>query len=310
MSSTPTAASPVPAANPPRGVMAIFVGRAGVRAGWRFLAYAVLVVFVGRLVALGMPNSAPNALWSAEGMLRDESVTFVVALVFTSLFAWLEHRPLGTYGFPLRAAFGRRFWEGALWGLIGAALVMLLMAAGGGYRVHGLAIHGAELASRTLMWALAFIGVGLSEELMFRAYPITSLARGMGFWPTAIVLSVGFGALHYFGKPMETWLDGVNVTWAALFLCLTLRRTGDLWFAIGWHFTFDDAQMFLFSGPNTGNLGRPVAGHLLEASFSGPQWLTGGPMGPEASVAMAVMLAASCWLFSRRYRQARFMPER
>ena len=291
--------------------LAIFRGTRGVRTGWRFLGYAALIFAIGQVFRLGMRNASMGAGWTAESMILSESVTFVIGLIATLVIARLERRGLEAYGFPWRGPWktiGARFVTGALWGFGGAALLMLLMAAAGGYHVRGLAIHGGELVSRTVLWGLAFVAVGLSEELVFRAYPLNVLARGMGFWPAAIVLSLGFGALHYFGKPMETWLDGVNVTGAALLLCLMLRRTGDLWLAIGWHFAFDDAQIFVFGGPNTGNLGHPVPGHLLDATFSGPQWLTGGPMGPEASVMMTVMLVVSFVLFSRRHPTAQYFP--
>ena len=37
--------------------------------------------------------------------------------------------------------------------------------------------------------------------------------------------------------------------------------------------------------PNTGNGGKPLHGHLLDVRFHGPEWLTGGPRGTEASLA-------------------------
>src|SRR5204863_2030461 len=109
-------------------------------------------------------------------------------------------------------------------------------------------------------------------------------------------------------KPMETIADALSVGLIGLFLCFTLRRTGSLWFAIGFHFAFDFAAIPLFGAPNTGNHGRPVDTRLLDSSFSGPDWLTGGPRGIEASwlvFAVIVMLFA---LFHRRFGEARFPP--
>ena len=53
------------------------------------------------------------------------------------------------------------------------------------------------------------------------------------------MLATCFGALHYFGKPYERWEDFASISLLALFLTLTIRRTGDLAFAIGWHAAFD-----------------------------------------------------------------------
>ena len=85
-----------------------------------------------------------------------------------------------------------------------------------------------------------------------------------------------------------------------LFMCLTVRRTGRLAFAIGWHFAFDWGAIFLYSGRNAGEF---AIGHLLRTQWVGPEWLTGGMLGPEASWMMAVVIAALFLAFDRLYRQ-------
>ena len=79
-----------------------------------------------------------------------------------------------------------------------------------------------------------------------------------------------------------------------------------LWFAIGFHFAFDFAALALFGAPNTGNGGRPIEGHLVEGRFSGPDWLTGGVRGVEASAWIFPMLIALFALFHFRNRVVRF----
>src|SRR5205814_8149431 len=85
-----------------------------------------------------------------------------------------------------------------------------------------------------------------------------------------------------------------------LFLCLTLRRTGSLWFAIGFHAMWNYAAMVIYAAPNTGNGGRSVPGHLLDVTYQGPAWLTGGVCGMEASVFTLVALAVMGALFTHR----------
>jgi hypothetical protein len=156
-----------------------------------------------------------------------------------------------------------------------------------------------------VLWALAFLAIGLGEEVYFRGYPLATLTRGIGFWPAALLLSGIFGALHYFEKPMETWMDFTSVGLLGLFVCLSVRLTGSIWFAIGWHFTFNFGSMFVFGGPNTGNQGQPIAGLLLASAFHGPAWLTGGPMGPEASAFVFIVIAASFIGLPWRFRERR-----
>src|SRR5439155_16843997 len=67
----------------------------------------------------------------------------------------------------------------------------------------------------------------------------------------------------------------------ALLICLTLRRTGDLRFAIGFHAAFDFGAIFVYSGPNGGRL---APDRLLTATFHGADWLTGGKRSEERRV--------------------------
>jgi len=112
----------------------------------------------------------------------------------------------------------------------------------------GFALHGGALWYFLGLWIIANLLIGFSEELQFRSYLLATLADGIGFWAAAILLSIGFGALHYFLKPHERWEDFASTALLGLFVCLTLRRTGSLAFAIGFHAAFDFANLFVWSG--------------------------------------------------------------
>jgi len=87
-----------------------------------------------------------------------------------------------------------------------------------------------------------------------------------------------------------------------MFFCLTLYRTGNLWFAVGFHALWDWGQTYLYSVPDGGTM---EPGHLMRPSFNGPDWLTGGSVGPEASLLCFVVIAAVALGFARRYPAAR-----
>ena len=67
-----------------------------------------------------------------------------------------------------------------------------------------------------------------------------------------------------------------------------LWRTGSLWLAAGFHFSFDYMQFFVIGTRNGG--AQPV-GHLLAATFPGAAWANGGPLGTEASYFMLPVIA-------------------
>ncbi len=287
----------------------IFLNPRGLRAGWR------LLIFVGIFVALQFavnwiitkPLHPPQLRFlDPIGLTVNELLALIEVVVATWFMTRIERQRFAAYGIPVRNAFGREFWEGLVWGLGSTSLVAGLIAALGGYRILGLAIHGRALWYFVVLWVIANLLIGFSEELQFRAYLLATLADGIGFWWAAVLLSIGFGALHFFFKPHERWEDFASTGLLGLFMCLTLRRTGSLAFAIGFHAAFDLANLFVWSGQNAGEY---AVGHLLETRWQGPQWLTGGLLGPEASWMVFPVIALMFWIFDRRYRERKFPLE-
>jgi uncharacterized protein len=284
----------------------VFEGPGGVRAGWRLLAFLLVMN-----VPLGVAQWVVITFFGVRHvdflplpLILAETISLVFAVAATLVMARAEGRSAAHYGIGLRPGWLRLMAEGTLWGALSNVLVIALIAACGGYSVAGLDLHGRELVTTTMLWLLAFLSIAVAEEVYFRGYPLFTVATGVGFWPAASLLSLVFGALHFFLKPGETWVDGTTVTLIALFLCFTIRRTGSVWWAVGWHFSWNWLSMGVFGSPNTGNDGRPLAGHLLASTFHGSPYLTGGPMGAEASLWMFPLLAGLFWLFDRRYRRA------
>jgi len=223
------------------------------------------------------------------------------AIAAALLMSLLEQRPFAEYGMPPHLAFGVRFWQGTFWGIGQISALMLLIRALGGYSFGVLAIRGNGLVLYGLLWGSFFVVVGIAEEFLFRGYLQFTFSSGMGFWPAAALLSLGFGAVHL-SNPGEGPVGALSVFAIGMLFCLTLRRTGNLWFAIGMHAAFDFGETYIYSVPDSGLV---VPGQLLSASLHGPVWLTGGSIGPEGSVLAFVVLAAVFVLFDFVYPDAR-----
>jgi membrane protease YdiL (CAAX protease family) len=241
------------------------------------------------------PGEAYSSL--PRRLLFGESIGLVSAFSAAWVMARFEGRRFGEYGLPGRTAFGKLFWQGALFGLIEISTVLGVIAALGGYRFGEVAIHGSDLWRWAILWAVVFLAVGFYEEFAFRGYIQFTLAQGVGFWPAAIVLSLVFGVMHA-TNPGESWVGLAGVVVSGLFWCLTLRRTGSLWFAVGMHASFDFAETFLYSVPDSGMI---FPGHLSNATLHGPTWLTGGTAGPEASVLDFIVLGIFFLVFPRLF---------
>jgi membrane protease YdiL (CAAX protease family) len=213
-------------------------------------------------------------------MLLQEVIGFAVPFGTAFVMSLLERRAVGEYGLPASEIFGGKFWLGFLFGLVEISVLIGLIAAFGGYSFGSFALQGNEILRWGSIHLVLFTLVGLCEEFLFRGYTQFTLGDGIGFWPAAILLSVGFGAVHL-QNPGEGWVGAAAVVLVGLFFCFTLRRTGNLWYAVGLHASFDWGETFLYSVPNSGFV---LQGHLSNAALHGPKWLTGASVGPEGSV--------------------------
>lgn len=243
----------------------------------------------------------PDRGMTAGTLALNEGLDFVLILMFSWIVARLGREQVASYGLALRPGWGRLFLSGVLWGAIPSALILIPISLAGACSYRGLAVRGVDFAFSAAIWALAFLLVGLAEEFTFRGCAQVTLGEAIGFWPAAVALSSLFGLVHLLFKENEGWVDPISVALYGLFWCLTLRRTGSLWFAVGFHAASDYVDMVVFSEPNTGNGGMPVPGHLLNVVFHGPVWLTGGPRGTEASLLVFPVLAGLFLLFHLRY---------
>ena len=280
----------------------LWLGANGLRAGWRlliFLAVLISCLLGFREVVVHIPTLTRMVQPLREGRLVVSAALiaefqFVLSLlVAVSVMSRIEGRLLGDYGLPARDAFGPYFWQGVAWGLLAVTCVMMLIFSGGAFSFGNLALHGRSLVGYPVGWAIVFLMVGYFEEFLFRGYLQFTLTTAIGFWPSAILLSIVFGFVHL-GSRGENWMGGATAGLFGLFLCFTLRRTGNLWFAVGLHASFVYGETFIYSVPNSG---FPSYGHLLNSALQGPRWLTGGSVGPEASMMMFVVLALMFVLF-------------
>jgi membrane protease YdiL (CAAX protease family) len=289
-----------PAPRPLSTAEKVFLGHNGLRSGWSFLLYLLMGIALAagfsQLLRLPfMPHF--SKLW---GFFVAENLSLVAAMVPALVMAKVEKRPFGIYGLPPRGIFGKLFWVGMLWGIVAITVLMLAMRASKAFYFGQLALDGRHILKFAIFWAVFFVVVGLFEEFLLRGYTQFTLTRGIGFWPSAILLSAAFGGAHL-GNKGEDIVGALAAALIGLFFCLTLRRTGNLWFAVGLHTSWDWGETFLYSVPNSGTT---APGHLLNSSFQGPRWLTGGSVGPEASIFVFIVIALMWLLFHLRYREA------
>jgi len=266
----------------------LFEGPNGIRAGWRLAIYLLLVATLLTGMQLGLRHITPIRNWLSSqpvGVLTAgpesfiEVLSFLVVLIPALIMSKIEKRPFGDYGLPVSEAFGARFWVGVPYGFAMVTLLMAGIAAFHGFSISGVGASGAVALKYGFLYGIGFLFTGFFEEFGFRGYMQYTLGSGIGFWPSAVILSIFFGAVHL-GNPGEAKLGAFMAGSFGLLALFSLRRTGNLWFAVGMHAAFDWTETYFYGVPDSGMLAQ---GHLLNSSFHGPDWLTGGSVGPEGS---------------------------
>lgn len=285
-------------------IVAVFVGTDGLRTGVRWLIYLlmafILLLVLSSIVRTLRPHHIP--IWWG---LSTQIVVVVSAIAPAFVMALIEGRPFRDFGLPAASAFRRNFWIGSLWGLVWLSVLMIVLRVAGAFSFGSVELHGIHVVKYGVYYGVFFLLTGFFEEFLVRGYSQWVLTKGMHFWPAATLLSAGFGALHS-ANPGESKLGLLAAALIGFFFCLTLRRTGDLWWAVGFHMAWDWGESYLYSVPDSGTV---LPGHLLNSSFHGPDWLTGGSVGPEGSLVVFAVIGAMWVLFDRLYPEVKYKED-
>lgn len=292
----------------------LFVDAGGrLRVPWRLLGF--LALFAGLSVVLMLGVRA-----ILGGMPKLSPQQFVTIAVAATLAVWLARRVLDRRGFlalGLRRggalgdlAFGTLLGVAAIGVFAGVALATGLATYAGTSRWHPERAIGEPFGAGSAA-ALAGILVLLAavawwEELVFRGYLLVNLAEGVGL-PAAVAINcLLFGLAHAF-NPGATALSSAILVVTTLELIYAYVASRALWLPVGLHLGWNLAQGSLFGFGASGNLQPSL--WILEPA--GPDWLGGGEFGPEGSVIVlpltaATLLAIRWW--SRRRDAVRARP--
>jgi membrane protease YdiL (CAAX protease family) len=130
---------------------------------------------------------------------------------------------------------------------------------------------------------------GVLEEILIRGIVFRILEKSLGSWIALGISAVVFGLLHLF-NPGATLLNAAAISIeAGVLLAAAYMLTRRLWFCIGIHIAWNFTQGGIFSVAVSGGQSKG----LLQSKMVGPDWLTGGIFGAEASVVALVVCAAA-----------------
>jgi membrane protease YdiL (CAAX protease family) len=272
----------------------------------RFFAYPLVQAFIGGvmiLVAMGAVSAIGGLLGIATGAgfpLLAAFLAIAVILTWKVYKRWIEREP--DREFALAGAIPE-----LLAGLVAGFALFTLMT-GFVWLLGGIQFHGLRPLGETqwAYWLAIAIISGFTEEALMRGLLFRAVEKVSGSWIALAVSAVFFGAAHLF-NPNSSWLAAIAIALeAGILLGAAYMLTRRLWLAVGLHAAWNFTQGWVFSIPVSGTGGQPIG--LVATTRVGPDWLTGGSFGLEASaVAMIVATAAGLLLLRWAHRRGRFL---
>ena len=262
--------------------------------------FRLLVALVFIVAAVLMSRGVSELIGPHLGNLRGMIVASCVAAIFVGAYALfcrlIERRSVREFalrGAPLELA------AGIVTGLLLFSVVVAVIALLGGYSVIG------TCGPAVLLPALAIAIVsGFTEEIIFRGWFFRLVEEWLGTWIALALSAALFGALHL-GNANATLLAGAAIALeAGIMLAAIYLITRRLWAAIGVHAAWNFAQGGIYGIPISGN----AIDGVLRPRITGPDLLTGGPFGAEASLpAIVVATTFGVAMVAIAYRRGGFI---
>jgi membrane protease YdiL (CAAX protease family) len=270
---------------------------------WEFPLVA-MVVAVGSIALVAYAIGA--ALAGLPRVVGAQTSVAVVALAtVAAVFALykLVIRRLGRVkrdDLPLRPAL-RELGLGVAFGGSLMAVVVGIAGLFGVYRIVG----PGGLGDAVYILFGGGLVAGFVEEVLFRGVIFRWLEETFGSWAALALTSALFGLAHLSNDNATPFSSFAIAMEAGILLGACYMVTRNLWLAIGVHFAWNVMQGLVFDVPVSGH---EVEG-LVEARLSGPELLSGGAFGLEASlIAVIVCTTAGVWLAYRAWKAGRTFP--
>jgi membrane protease YdiL (CAAX protease family) len=249
-----------------------------------------------------------RAVFSISNTVIANLLAFVILTPVTYFAYWayvhyIERRGITELG---RSEAAREIGLGSFIGFGLFAIVIAVLWLLGVYRVNGI-----SFAFLPVLGALAGAFVSaFAQELIFRAVIYRITEEWLGTWWAVVISAILFGLIHL-SSAGATLLSAASVALeAGVLFAAAYALTHRLWLALGIHAMWDFANDGVFGVGLAGQSGQSLHG-LLQASLNGPNLLTGGTFGVEASlITLVVTSIAGFLILWQAFRSGHFVYRR
>ena len=252
--------------------------RAKKRPLWIWILLFIVAVFLS-IIGYGLLISG----YQGADYYAYPGLTVVAAAIILGLYAlfvrWMERH------WPADLSLGRLVPHtllGILVGFIFMVLVVSTIVAMGDATVTWRGFSVEKQFSVFMM----FLAVAVGEEMIFRGVIFRWIDERWNTWVALLISAILFGWMHISNDNATWWSSLAIAVEAGLLLGAAYKWSGSLWVPIGIHWAWNYTQGNIFglavSGSDAGET-------MLTTIVNGPDIITGGAFGPEASIISVIL---------------------
>ena len=228
-------------------------------------------------------------------MIATSAMQLIGAIVAYVIIVWVMEKRKS----PVELRWRRLvpdLLRGMAFGFVAIGVSLVVIALFGGYRIVGFDDGYSPWVDLFLMGVVA----GISEEIMMRGVLFRLVEEWTGTWGALGISAFVFGIMHWGNADGTLWGGIAIAIEAGLLLAAVYVVTRSLWWCMGLHFMWNVAEGPIFGSIVSGNGDQRS---WLVTQWAGPDWLTGGRFGFEASVVPVILLgtvSVLLMLYARR----------
>lgn len=250
----------------------------------RIVLFALMMLgfgFITRAVMVGLGLTAATAGPPPHAFAILSLQLLPALLAYLILVQGIERRPVDELSLRDLPTFGV---AGLFTGAVLFSLVVGVLWLAGSYHVVAIDWQVDWLPGVLV----AGVGAGIGEEIVMRGVLFRIVEEGAGTWWALAISALFFGAAHIANPAATAWSSMAIAIEAGVLLALVLQLTRSLWACAGLHAAWNVMQGTVYGIPVSGG----QADGWLMSTRSGPDWLSGGAFGAEASV-VALLICSS-----------------
>jgi membrane protease YdiL (CAAX protease family) len=270
------------------------------RAGWRMLVYIIAAFIIGKAFSTPLKMLVPGVPESDFVSWTHTLIWLIgtLALLIGGLLVlrFLDRRPPALLGFGFSRGWLRELALGLAGGPLVTGLLVLILVTTGSVSLALTPNLSTSLGALPLFLVLFTLAAAV-EELVFRGYLLQSLAEGSRRWIAGLLFCIVFTWGHA-DNPDVTIIGITNIFLAGVILVILYFQTRRLWLPIGFHFSWNLAQSWLWGFDVSG---IKIEDQLFVMNPTGAEHLTGGEFGLEGSVLSTVLfIVLVAWFLTKK----------